>query len=239
MERPNLPERSGHDDERRSFGPPEERLAPGEIDLTGAIPQISDLIDVIGDAIVEAGPDGEVPEWGARAIARLLANMQQAASTAMHQFAVTGRADLEQLGLELSDVWRTPNLPPLVNEAINRLGTYLLDIARKERVSTEAAYSDGTQALIAEHGPAYAAFLRLPDITEENAPDLFLDACAGHYASLDELIEDIVTSLELRQLLEEASLDYFADIDPAKVLSMARETYDIVHYGKRYYCFYK
>lgn len=239
MERPNLPEGSGDDDERRPVGPPEERLAPGEIDLTGVVAQVSDLIDVIGDAIVEAGPDGEVPEWGARTIARLLANMQESASTAMHQFAVTGRADLEQLGLELSDLWRTPNLPPLANEAINRLGTYLLDIARKERAASEYGYSDATKTRIAEHGPTYAAFLRLPDITEDNAPGIFFDAQAGSYASLDALINDVVETLELRQLLEEASLDHFADIDPAKVLRMARETYDIVRYDGRYYCFYK
>ena len=55
--------------------PDREQIGDEEIDLTGVVDQTDSLKDVIGDAIIEAGSDGEVPEWGARAMARLLANL--------------------------------------------------------------------------------------------------------------------------------------------------------------------
>jgi hypothetical protein len=225
----NLPERQ----------PDRERLPDYEIDLTGAIDQTGALIDVIGDAIVEAGRSGEVPEWGARAMARYLANKQRENGTALHHFAATGRMDFERIGLELADLWREQALPRLTVEAINRLGTYLIAEHRKAEQAATPSYLPATQERIHELGPAYAAFLRLPDVTEATDIETFHDAFVGSYDSLDALIADTVETLELRQLLEEAVLDHIASIDPVKVLRMVRDCWDLVHLDGRYYLFDK
>jgi hypothetical protein len=225
----NLPERQ----------PDHERLPDYEIDLTGAIDQTDALIDVIGDAIVEAGETGEVPEWGARAMARYLANLQREGMTALHHFAVTGRVDFDRISVELADLWRQQGLPHLTVETINRLGTYLIAEHRKAEQAAAPHYLPATIERIQELGPAYAAFLQLPDVTEATDVAAFHDAFVCSYDSLDALVEDTVETLELRQLLEEAVLDHIASVDPAKVLRMARECWDVVHHDGRYYLFDK
>ena len=145
--------------------------------------QPDSLVEVIRDAITEAGQDGEVPEWGARAMARFLANVQDAGPTALHQFAVTGRIDTDRIAQELTELWRSGDMTRLQVEAIDRLGSYLIDVAHRERKAMEENYSEATRALIVERGPAYAAFLYLPDVTEQSAPDLFYEASAGSFDS--------------------------------------------------------
>lgn len=234
------------------LGPPQEQLEPGEIDLTGVIGQPSDLGDVIFDAITEAKlAGGEVPEWGARAMARLLANHQASRSSALHQFAATGQANLEQMSTEISDLWDDSPLPATVAESINWLGTYLLGIARAAREQLDSPQRPETRpdirpdmaAGIAEHGPAFAAFLRLPDIETDitlgEALRLFAEVSAGSYDSLDDLVVDVAETLGLDQLLDEALLSHIASVDPAKVLVMARENWDIVAFNGRFYLFVK
>src|SRR5690349_8882847 len=84
--------------------PESERLWPGEIDLTGVVEQEDSLRDVIGDAFYEAEQSGgEVPEWGARTLARALADrLDNPQIGALHHFAVTGKSDKEAIGLELA-----------------------------------------------------------------------------------------------------------------------------------------
>lgn len=106
-------------------------LEGGDIDLTGSVgDQTDSLRDVIGDAIVEArGADGEVPEWGARAIARALANLQHGNPyevSALHQFAATGTGDAEQITTEAMRLYQDPESTKQVQEWINYLGTYLI-----------------------------------------------------------------------------------------------------------------
>jgi hypothetical protein len=93
---------SSSDDEPR--GPEEERLWPGEIDLTGAVSQPDALADVIGDAISEA-EDGVIPEWGARTLARALADeLDDPISGALHHFAITGLIRRDALLSELDSL---------------------------------------------------------------------------------------------------------------------------------------
>lgn len=218
--------------------PHHERLADHEIDLTGSVEQTDSLVDVIGDAIVEAGPDGEVPEWGARAIARLLANTHDTEPSALHHFAATGQVLDLRIVEELSTHLDRPTLTRFEHEIIGRLGTYLLAMARRERQVAETRYSEATRALIAERGPAYAAFLQLRDISEENAPDLFFEAHAGSFDDLDDVIDRVIDDLGLEEHLLDAPVDCLS-IDRIKVLRLARERWDIVPYSGHYYIFEK
>lgn len=93
------------DDDRDRNIPEPERFYAGEVDLTGAARQDDVLADVIGDAIVES-ENGEFPEWGARSLARALANERDdPLSGALHHFAVTGRADTAAIGRELAELY--------------------------------------------------------------------------------------------------------------------------------------
>ncbi|MCP2264620.1 hypothetical protein ACFQHV_15715 [Promicromonospora thailandica] len=87
--------------------PEQERLWPGEIDLTGAVSQDDALVDVIYDAISEVeGTENPVPEWGARTLARALANeLPDPQSGALHRFAITGRVDKPMIGTELMSIY--------------------------------------------------------------------------------------------------------------------------------------
>lgn len=273
MERPNPNEGEGHDSTPdqtadrsgdrapKHLGPPRERLEPGEIDLTGVVRQDADLRDVIGDAIVEArAADGELPEWGARAVARILANQRPGTTPGLHGFAATGRGEYEAIATELSLLLADPDLPVEAEEWINRLGTYLIAQNRAERVTeTRVVHSPELVRLIEEKGPAFEAFLKFPDITrfhrttDPDSPDehgeageggpelveLFDQVYVGSFATLDDLVEDVIATLELRTLLEEAALGQFADIDPDKVIAMAREHWDIIAHHGRYYLFNK
>lgn len=219
--------------------PEHERLQPGEIDWTGVVNQPDDLLDLIGDAMIEAqATGGEVPDWGARAMARHLANYQQASHSALHQFAVMGEADADRVALELAELWKAPKLPRDISTCIDWLGTYLIAQNRKLHNASER-YSETTRGRIAELGPAYAAFLQLPDVTEDTDLATFHESYAGMYPSIEALIESVVETLDLAKELGESGVDHFTRIDPAKVFRMARETYDIVPLHGRYYCFWK
>lgn len=229
--------------EEPSDQPEREQIPAYEIDLTGVVRQTNSLTEVIIDAIVEAGDDGEVPEWGARAIARYLANLQEDRTTALHHFAVTGRIDIEAMGTELAELWRVHSRREFTADAINRLGTYLIAAHHAEREQREASYSPELQALIAEHGAAFRAYLTLPDVSA-SAPlaDLrvsFHEHYATAYDSPEDLVAEVVTSLGLDRQLAESDVDHFAGIDPVKVLRLAYETYTVVPMGGRYYCFWK
>lgn len=110
-----------------------ERLWPGEIDLTGVVRQDDDLADVIGDAIGEAeGNAGELPDWGARTLARALANERDdPLDGALHRFAVTGQAEPEAIAHELADLYeRTDDAE--IREWVNWLGTYVIRMPDRE-----------------------------------------------------------------------------------------------------------
>lgn len=86
--------------------PENERLYPGEIDLTGALRQDAELADVIGDAIGEAEENNnQLPGWGVRVLARALANERDdPLSGSLHTFAVTGFVRVNDALEELKDI---------------------------------------------------------------------------------------------------------------------------------------
>ncbi|WP_131732917.1 hypothetical protein [Actinomadura formosensis] len=89
-------------------GPEDEQLEPGEIDLTGAIPQEETLRSFIQGVIAEVEANGgEIPEWGAQAVARALANLRVEPTTGeLHHFAITGRFNKEAMLSELAELRR-------------------------------------------------------------------------------------------------------------------------------------
>jgi hypothetical protein len=136
----HLPHRSPDEEPR---GPKDERLHPAEIDMTGVIPQDDVLADVIGDAIGEAeAGNGEVPEWGARTLARALANERDdPLSGALHHFAVTGRVDPEAMAQELADLYQRAT-DEQIREWVNWLGTYVIRLPDRTEPTSEATDHD-------------------------------------------------------------------------------------------------
>lgn len=110
------------------IGPDRERLEPWEIDLTGAVSQDDSQRDVINDAILEAqASGGEVPEWGARTIARFLANRIGGHDSHLHQFAVTGHGEPDRISAELAELYSAATTSEEERGWINWLGTYLIN----------------------------------------------------------------------------------------------------------------
>lgn len=129
-------------------GVPElERLWPGEIDMTGVIRQDDALVDVIGDVIGEAETSGgEVPEWGARTLARALANERDDPQIgALHHFAVTGRADRETIFGELAQIYEG-TVDGEVKEWVNWLGTYIVNLRDDESQAEPTTPPDALNA---------------------------------------------------------------------------------------------
>lgn len=219
--------------------PEHEKLYAGEIDLTGSIEQTQDLLDVIGDAITEAGKDGEVPEWGARVIARYLADLLDEPGSALHHFAVTGRTILDRLGDELRVLWDDPERVDLTSDLINRLGTFLIAARRQRAEQRLLTISDELRAAVAEHGPAFEAFLQLPDVTEANALAGFHESYYASFPTLDAIADHVAQSHEVYELLEDASLSHLASPDPRLLLKLARQRWDIVPHNLRFYLFEK
>jgi hypothetical protein len=137
-------EQQPHNPDNEDHRIPElERLELGEIDLTGVVRQDESLADVIGDAIGEAeGGNGEIPDWGARTLARALANERGEPMTgALHHFAVTGRADPEAMARELAELYAgTENEE--TREWVNWLGTYVIRMPDRTDAPTEASQHD-------------------------------------------------------------------------------------------------
>ncbi|UQS22850.1 hypothetical protein L1857_08485 [Amycolatopsis thermalba] len=128
-----------HPEDRDRSIPEDERLWPGEIDLTGVVEQEESLRDVIGDAIGEAEESGsEVPDWGARTLARALANqLDDPQSGALHHFAVTGRADKESIGVELAAIYEG-SADDEIKDWVNWLGTYVVNLPDEDTTSSAA-----------------------------------------------------------------------------------------------------
>lgn len=125
-----------HDPDNR--GPEHERLYPSEIDLTGSVDQPDALRDVIWDAIAEVEhPHGEIPEWGARTIARALAN-RLGGPGALHHFAVTGRLIHNAMISELIVISVTTN-DEEIHEWINHLGKYVTKAADTPDTTNQTA----------------------------------------------------------------------------------------------------
>lgn len=230
---PDLPDDHDHDHEPVSHA--------SEWEPTGAVDQPDGLTSIIDEAIAEAGADGEVPDWGARAMARYLATLLDEPGSALNDFAGTAQIDYERLNAELATLWQEHAETDLTSEVINRLGTYLI-AARRETSPTIRSQTGGTerlQGLIAAHGAPFEAFLQLPDVTEQTAEATFLDSYYGSFASLEALIQQVGDDHDIWQLLEDSSLSHLASPDPGLLLKLAQERWDIVSHKGRLYLFEK
>lgn len=199
-------------------GPEEEQLYLGEIDLTGVVRQDDELRDVIHDAIAEAEADkGEVPEWGARSLARALANERDdPLSGALHRFAATGRVDPEAIYDELAETYERAD-DETVKEWANWLGTYVV------RQSAETA---------SQPDPEHSDIGRTPDTdTPTVAPGLPLpEPFAGDYTPGEVLNIDDARSLAtvLSMFLDrDSELARFADTGDANPVQLHDECQEV------------
>lgn len=212
-------------------------LYPSEIDLTGVVRQDDALNDVIGDAIGEARADGVLPDWGARTIARALANeCHDPLNGALHHFAVTGRFDPAVLADELIDLDESHNDPEL-HERVFWLDMYVaskVEAARRADVNVEAPSPLVDQG-VAEHGDAFRAFLRLPDTNaaEDDLLECFTDFYLGVYDSMDAIMAD----LALGEVTPEDEAQWAAEGVTRDEL--VRATWDIVEIDGKLYVFTK
>lgn len=218
--------------------PAHERLHDSEIDLTGVVEQTESLMTVIADAIIEAGDDREVPDWGARVMARYLANRLAEPNSALHHFAVTGHADYARIGKELADLWTSPR-DDFASEVINRLGTYLVNERQQIQMKRQDNYSEHVRERIRELGPAFAAFLTLPDIDPTDAEESFHQCYYGACPSVADIIAMVADGLEIWARIDEAMLTDLVSPDPRQLLLLAVERWDIVALGGTYYLFEK
>ena len=215
--------------------PEHERLPDDEIDLTGAVEQPASLIDVIGDAIVEAGENGEVPDWGARVMARYLANIIGGADSGLHHFAVTAKGNHDKMFDELGELWEQYSNDEFVGEIINRLGTYLVAAERQPRGSAEPTEADAPSDL----DLAREAFYQLPDVVREIAAITFEDAYFASCESLEAVARHVAADHEVWELLETTGLAHVASPDDRLLLSLAHQRWDIVKHKGRIYLFEK
>lgn len=238
--------------------PEHERLEPWEIDLTGSTEQDDSLRDVIGDAIHEAtAAGGEVPEWGARTIARALANRLPDATSALHTFAVTGTGDQARLSAELADLYGSGDAE--VREWVNWLGTYLIKPSREpgsaepdapltatsSANSPEKALPEQAAEGLREHGDAFRAYLQLPDIQadRDDLAEAFHEFYVGSFPTMDALLDQLTEVRDWEHALSELAghwgIDGLVSLDRRKVEQIARETWDIVELNGRFYAFNK
>lgn len=121
------------DDAWRRHIPDAERLDESEIDLTGVNRDPNPLFDVICDALIEAQwAGGEIPEWGARVLARYLANSIEPQTSALHHFAVTGHTNLTRLAHELVGFAVTPETRASVATCAGLLAEYLVHVDEQD-----------------------------------------------------------------------------------------------------------
>jgi hypothetical protein len=234
-----------------------ERLAAGEIDLTGSTHQPADLADVIGDAFIEAeASGGELPEWGARAVARSLADHCQEPAIALHNFAVSGDGDLEAISREAMPIYNQPDTPRWVRRQIDYLLTFLLNAHRAIDATETPPTTDATETVdqpltavaiegLNQHGDAFRAFMALPD-TDQHDPNLldnFHEFYVGRFASMNELLDGLTEvalwTREIDVLAERLGIPGHITLDLAGVEARARDVWDIVAYQGALYVFDK
>jgi hypothetical protein len=242
--------------------PHPEDLGPGEIDLTGAIQQDGALHEVIRDALVEVraaraagGGEFELPEWGARAIARALANRRDEPTIgALHHFAVTGRITKEAITSELAEIHdsasdgETEDLAVLLVSYIDQHADNATSTDRPADPPEREfeAHDDPIVAQgLSEHGDAFRAYLTLPD-TDPNARGLlarFEDVYIGTYTSISELADEL-TELpackeEIRRVAGRWGFEELFTVDSEKLRIIAEAIWDIVELSDKVHVFSK
>lgn len=156
-----LPHRSPDEE---PHGPEPEQFHPAEIDMTGVMRQDDALRDVISDAIVEAeASDGQFPEWGARTLARALANrLDNPFDGALHHYAITGHFNPDHIAHELAIIaLRVDADDNETLEWINRLGNHALNAPTESVPGENATGNDASTAPDLRESPeAFGRHLR-------------------------------------------------------------------------------
>ncbi|MFJ9781082.1 hypothetical protein ACIRSS_15945 [Amycolatopsis sp. NPDC101161] len=227
-----------HDRNRRI--PAREKLESGEIDLTGSVQQPDALADVIFDAVTEAGGVGEkIPDWGARVIARELANRIPVPGT-LHHYAVTGSVDHAGLARELSIHAQFGDVQ--TKELADLLGLYLI----KQPGGRPGHPSDGTSLVergLREHGAPFWAYLQLHDV-ESGSDDLverFNDFHIGSFASLNDIVEEFTEIKDFKAAVKEAEdrwgFEDFVKFDQERLERTVRATWDVIEFDGKFHVF--
>jgi len=243
--------------QHQDHGPKEsDRSTPERADIPGLTDQPVELATVIGDALVEADTTGgELPDWGARAIARSLADHHDGPTPALSRLAETGDGTLEAIGDEVRPIYNQPGISPDVKRQIDYLLTYLLDRERptattpgsptEPLATTEVTLSPQALEGVREHGDAFRAFLTLPD-TKPDDPgllDSFHEFYVGRFTTMDQLLDSLTEialwEREIDALAERHGIPGYISLDLEAIKDHVRNTWDIVAYHGALFVFDK
>lgn len=232
---------------------PETTTGDGEQSHIPSAEETRSVDDVISDALAEAAAaDSEIPEWGARAIARSLAAQTDAPTPALHALDVTADADLEAVSAEVMPLYNQPDCPDSVRRQIDYLLTFLL--GRQRPLEAPAVTGGATaprelperaQEGIRLYGDAFRAFLKLPDISAD-APDLletFGECYLDRFASMDDILDSLTErhywQVAIDELADRLGIPGYIVLDQELIADHTRDTWDIVRYGGALYVFDK
>ncbi|OXM65342.1 hypothetical protein [Amycolatopsis vastitatis] len=219
--------------------PAREKLESGEIDLTGSVQQPEALADVIFDAVTEAGGVGEkIPDWGARVIARELANRIPVPGT-LHHYAVTGSVDHLGLARELAIHAQFGDVQ--TKELCDMLGLYLI----KQPAGRPGYPADTTTAVeqgLQEHGAPFWAYLQLhPGEAPDDVVERFNDFHVGSFAGLDDVVDELTEIKPFMDAIKEAEerwgFEDFVTLDQERLERTVRATWDVIEFDGKFHVF--
>lgn len=236
---------------------PRPEPQPPEAEESGSFPiesgtpnETRDIDAVINEAFAEAdATGGELPERGAQAVARALADQSLAPTPALDTFAATGEADLDAIGAEVMPLYNAPDCSAAQKRHIDYLMTFLLDRRRTPGPSEPPVDADeqdlpvAVRDSIAFYGDAFRAFLKLPDARVDDAGllDMFHECFVGRFFSMDEIVRSL-TEIDLWEAEADALSDRLGSpvsLDRQFIVAHVRDTWDIIRFGEAFYVFEK
>lgn len=217
------------------------------------LPEPELLAETIKDAFVNAEhTGGELPDWGARALALSLSTRHDPSTPALEQFARTGEAAFESVNEEAMLIYLQDDTTSEVKLQINYLMTFLLAERRRREAEArlEALFptpelSDNARAGTAKHGAAFQAFLELPDVdvTLNDLTDTFEDVYKGEFQTMSAVVTRLSEwedwTVAVGDLAEHLGIPGQIRLDYQAIERRVREVYDIVEYKGMLYAFEK
>jgi hypothetical protein len=202
-------------------------------------------------AFAQADTRGEaITREDAQDVATLLAQLLPPNSE-MHRFAESGDAHPALIHEECQTLkgrkWQTRDIDTWLQRLEHHLASRT-DLGRQTApVSAEAIPPDNPQIEqgLREHGDAFRAYLRLPDIDHrrDDLLETFHEVYVGRYASTDALLGDLTEVRDwanaLNDFARQQGIDGLVFLDRSKVERLARLTWDIIEIGGKFYVFTK